>query len=126
MSSDPQVPPPEPPPVEKPPVDKPVAPRSAEEVARPLPSSAVQFTRTAAAWWALIVGSLVLILLLVFITQNLDSTTIHFLGWHWNAPVGVAFLVAAICGSLITVATGAARMVQLRRAAKKNLRTTHT
>jgi uncharacterized integral membrane protein len=117
MTSDPQVPPPEPPPIEKP-----VAPRSAEEASHPLPTSAVHFTRTAAAWWALIVGTLVLILLLVFITQNLDSTRIRFLGWEWNAPVGVAFLVAAICGSLITVATGAARMVQLRRAAKKNLR----
>jgi uncharacterized integral membrane protein len=118
--TNPQVPPePKPPP---PPVVQPTRPRTAEEASRPLPTSAVRFTRTAAAWWALIVGSLVLILLLIFIAQNLDSTPIHFFGWNWNAPVGIAFLVAAICGSLITVATGAARMVQLRRAAKKNLR----
>jgi uncharacterized integral membrane protein len=104
MTSEPQVPSPANEPAEKPAV----------------PSSAIPFTRTAAAWWALIVGTLVLIVLLVFIAQNLETTTVHFLGWHWNAPVGVAFLVAAISGSLITVATGAARMVQLRRAAKKH------
>lgn len=99
-----------------------MAPKSAEEASQPLPTSAVQFTRMAAAWWALIVGSLVLILLLVFIGQNLHSTTIYFFGWEWETRVGIGFLVAAVCGALITVATGAARMVQLRRAAKKNLR----
>jgi uncharacterized integral membrane protein len=81
----------------------------------------VTFTKTAAAWWALIVGALTLIVLLVFIAQNLDSTTIHFFGWAWATPTGIALLVAAICGSLITVMTGGLRMLQLRRAAKKNL-----
>lgn len=109
MTSEPQVPPPA-----NKPAEKPAVPSS------PVPSSPVPFTRTAAAWWALIVGTLVLIVLLVFIAQNLETTTVHFLGWNWNAPVGVAFLVAAISGSLITVATGAARMVQLRRAAKRH------
>jgi uncharacterized integral membrane protein len=90
-----------------------------DETTTSVPKPSVPFTKTAAAWWALIVGTLVLIVLLVFIAQNLETTTIHFFGWHWNAPVGVAFLVAAICGSLITVATGAGRMVQLRRAAKR-------
>jgi uncharacterized integral membrane protein len=90
-----------------------------DETTTSVPKPTVPFTKSAAAWWALIIGTLVLIVLLVFIAQNLETTTIHFFGWHWNAPVGVAFLVAAICGSLITVATGAGRMVQLRRAAKR-------
>jgi uncharacterized integral membrane protein len=120
MSSDPQEPPT---PVEEPdhlPADTNDS-KPATSVAPPVP-----FTRTAAVWWALIVGSLTLIVLLIFITQNLDETTIHFLGWRWNTPVGVAFLVAAISGSLITVMTGTARMMQLRRAAKKHMRTHHT
>jgi uncharacterized integral membrane protein len=86
------------------------------------PESAVKFTRAAALWSALIVGFVILILLLVFILQNTDSTTIHFFGWEWNLPVGVAILLAAVCGGLLTVAAGTARIVQLRRAAKKNLR----
>jgi uncharacterized integral membrane protein len=86
------------------------------------PESAVKFTRAAALWSALIVGFVILILLLVFIMQNTDSTTIHFFVWEWNLPVGVAILLAAVCGGLLTVAAGTARIVQLRRAAKKNLK----
>jgi uncharacterized integral membrane protein len=86
------------------------------------PESAVKFTRAAALWSALITGFVILILLLVFILQNTDSTTIHFFGWEWNLPVGVAILLAAVCGGLLTVAVGTARIVQLRRAAKKNLK----
>ena len=86
------------------------------------PESAVKFTRAAALWSALITGFIVLIVLLVFIMQNTDSTTIHFFGWEWNLPVGVAILLAAVCGGLLTVAVGTARIVQLRRAAKKNFK----
>ena len=42
-------------------------------------STAVKFTRAAALWSALIVGFLILILLLVFIMQNTDSTTVQLL-----------------------------------------------
>jgi uncharacterized integral membrane protein len=86
------------------------------------PESAVKFTRAAALWSALIVGFLILILLLVFIMQNTDSTTIHLFGWRWNLPVGVAVLFAAVCGGLLTVAAGTVRIIQLRRAAKRNLK----
>jgi uncharacterized integral membrane protein len=86
------------------------------------PESAVKFTRAAALWSALITGFVILIVLLVFIMQNTGSTTINFFGWDWNLPVGVAILLAAVCGGLLTVAVGTARIVQLRRAAKKNFR----
>jgi uncharacterized integral membrane protein len=86
------------------------------------PQSAVKFTRAAALWSALIAGFAILILLLVFILQNTDSATIHFFVWEWNLPVGVAILLAAVCGGLLTVAAGTARIIQLRRAAKKNLK----
>jgi uncharacterized integral membrane protein len=86
------------------------------------PQSEFKFTRAAALWSALIVGFLILIFLLVFILQNTDSATIHFFGWVWNLPVGVAILLAAVCGGLLTVAVGTARIIQLRRAAKRNLK----
>jgi uncharacterized integral membrane protein len=86
------------------------------------PESAVKFTRAAALWSALITGFVILIVLLVFIMQNTDSATVHFFGWDWNLPVGVALLLAAVCGGLLTVAVGTARIVQLRRAAKKNFK----
>lgn len=72
----------------------------------------VKFTRAAAVWSALIVGFLILILLLIFIAQNTASV-------RWSLPLGVAILLAAVGGGLITVFAGTARILQLRRAAKK-------
>lgn len=85
------------------------------------PPSAVPFTRAAALWSALIAGFLVLIVLLVFITQNTESIPLTFLGWHWSLPTGVAILLAAVGGGLLTALAGTARIYQLRRAAKKSL-----
>ena len=81
----------------------------------------VKFTRAAALWSSLILGFLILIVLLIFITQNTASTQFTFLTWHWDLPLGVAILLAAVGGGLITALVSAARMFQLRRAAKKNL-----
>lgn len=78
------------------------------------------FTRAGAIWSALTVGFLILIVLLIFITQNTESAQFQFLGWHWSLPLGVAILLAAVCGGLITVLAGTARIYQLRRAAKKH------
>jgi uncharacterized integral membrane protein len=87
----------------------------------PPPESAVKFTRTAGLWSFLATGFVILIVLLIFITQNTASSDFAFLGWHWSLPLGVAILLAAVCGGLITFLAGTARIYQLRRAAKKNL-----
>ena len=58
--------------------------------------------------------------MLIFITQNIATTPFTFFGWHWSLPLGVAILLAAVGGGLITVAVGTARILQLRRAAKKH------
>jgi len=84
-------------------------------------TSDVKFTRAGALWSSLILGFLILIVLLIFIAQNTAPTPFTFLNWHWNLPLGVAILLAAVCGGLITALVSAARIFQLRRAAKKNL-----
>lgn len=81
---------------------------------------AIAFTRAGALWSSLGGGFLILIVLLIFITQNTTTTAFTFLGWHWHLPLGVAILLAAVVGGLITVAAGTARILQLRRAAKKH------
>ena len=81
---------------------------------------AVKFTRAGALWSALIIGFLTLIVLLIFIAQNTASAPFTFFTWHWSLPLGVAFLLAAVGGGLLTVAVGTARMLQLRRTAKKH------
>src|SRR5271163_822632 len=110
MSSDPSVSP-EQPPAASAPVPDTVPP----------PETAVKFTRTASVWSSLIAGFLILIVLLIFITQNVTDAPVNFFGWHWTLPLGVQLLLAAICGGLVTVLAGTARIFQLRRAAKKNL-----
>lgn len=111
MSTEPTPPPGEP----TPPAPPPVTPT-------PLEVAEVKLTKAGALWSSLIFGLLILTILLVFITQNTDTTSFAFLGWHWTLPLGVAILLAAVCGSAITVLVGAARIFQLRRAAKKNLK----
>jgi uncharacterized integral membrane protein len=122
MSTDPNVPPVEPGP------PGPLHPMADERSLGapaprpPPPENAVKFTRAGALWSALIVGFLILIVLLIFIAQNTDSASFHFIGWNWSLPLGVAILLAAVLGGLITTLAGAARIVQLRRAAKQNYR----
>jgi uncharacterized integral membrane protein len=95
-------------------------PAPAPEPAAP-PATAVKFTRTASVWSSLIAGFLILIVLLVFIVQNLSEQRVNFFAWHLSLPQGVLLLLAAIAGGLVTVLVGTARIFQLRRAAKKNL-----
>ncbi|KKB99301.1 LapA family protein [Mycolicibacter arupensis] len=87
----------------------------------PPPPPSMPLTRAGALWTALIAGFLVLIVLLVFVTQNTAPVDLAFLTWTWSLPAGVAILLAAICGGLLTALVGTARIFQLRRAAKKNL-----
>lgn len=79
-------------------------------------------TRAGALWTALTAGFLILIVLLIFVAQNTASVPFSFLGFHWHLQLGVAILLSAVGGGLITVGAGTARIVQLRRAAKKQTR----
>jgi uncharacterized integral membrane protein len=112
MSSDPSAA------ADKPATQHPTAP--APSAGPPVKDPAAKLTRAGALWTSLIAGFLILILQLIFITQNMENTSFTFLGWHWNLPLGVAMLLAAIGGGLITVTVGTARIIQLRRAAKKS------
>ncbi|MEU7477865.1 LapA family protein [Lentzea sp. NPDC042327] len=76
-------------------------------------------TRISGTWVAVLVALVVLIFLLVFILQNGGNTTIYFLGGQSTLPLGVALLFAAIGGGLLVAVVGAARIMQLRRQAKR-------
>ncbi|MEU4762092.1 lipopolysaccharide assembly protein LapA domain-containing protein [Actinosynnema sp. NPDC023794] len=79
-------------------------------------------TRISGTWVAVLASIVVLIVLLVFILQNLADATIHFLGAAGTLPLGVALLFAAIAGAILVALVGAARIMQLRRQAKRGLR----
>ncbi|MDF0531573.1 LapA family protein [Tsukamurella sp. 8F] len=79
----------------------------------------VRHTRSASLWSGLILGAVVLLVLLIFILQNLEAQKINLLFWTVNLPVGVSLLIAAILGALVVGLAGGLRIFQLRRAAKK-------
>jgi uncharacterized integral membrane protein len=79
-------------------------------------------TRISGTWVAVLASIVVLIVLLVFILQNLTDATIRFLGLEGTLPLGVALLFAAIAGAVLVALVGAARIMQLRRQAKRGLR----
>ncbi len=79
-------------------------------------------TRASGLWIASVAAVVVLLLLLIFILQNGEKVKINFFGANPTLPLGVALLLAAVLGALLVAFVGAARMVQLRRAARKMAR----
>lgn len=76
-------------------------------------------TRTSVAWAAVLVALVLLVFLLVFILQNLEATTVDFLGFSGSLPLALAMLFSAIAGAALVALLGVARMIQLRRAHRK-------
>ena len=76
-------------------------------------------TRTSTVWTAVVVLVASLVLVIVFILQNLQDVSVSFLGFHGQLPLGVALLVSATLGGVIVLAAGAARVVQLRRTRRR-------
>jgi putative membrane protein len=83
---------------------------------------AVRRTRMGGAWVTLVLGALILVVLLVFILENLHQVNISFFGVHGRLPLGVAMLLAAVAGVLLVVIPGSGRIFQLRRTARRHHR----
>lgn len=73
------------------------------------------FSRVGATWVFLFFGMVLLILLLVFVLQNLDRVSMTLFVWQLSFPLGVGMLFAAITGALIMALIGSIRIIQLRR-----------
>jgi uncharacterized integral membrane protein len=89
---------------------------------QPVPGEArrpLKPTRASAVWMALAVGVLVLVAILIFVAQNSAKVRINFLWMHGTLVLGIALLISAILGVLLTLAVGSVRMLQLRRLAKR-------
>jgi len=66
--------------------------------------------------------AVILLLLLIFILQNGTQVSVSYLGMHGHLPLGVALLLAAVCGVLLVVLAGTARIGQLRATARRHRR----
>jgi len=86
----------------------------------PPPHHKVRRTRVGGVWVAVALFALVLLLLLIFILENSQSVKISFFGAEGTIPLGVALLLAAVLGVLLVVVPGTARIMQLRKTAKRH------
>src|SRR3989442_9290608 len=84
------------------------------EAGKPLPGE--RQTWLSGAWTTLVIGIVALVLILVFILQNLQSVDVYFLVFHWHLPLAVALLFAMVLGAVVVLAFGAGRILQLRMA----------
>jgi uncharacterized integral membrane protein len=85
--------------------------------AKPLPAR--RHTRLSATWTGVVAALIILVVLIVFIAENTQHSTVSFFGQHGSAPVAVLLLIAAVAGALIVVLVGAARLLQLRLADRR-------
>ena len=88
----------------------------------PPPQHRIKRTRTGGIWVAVGFFAVVLLLLLIFILQNGTDVSVSYLGMHGHFPLGVALLLAAVCGVLLVVLAGTARIAQLRATARRHRR----
>jgi lipopolysaccharide assembly protein A len=88
----------------------------------PLPHHTIKHTRISGLWFAVAFFAVVLLFLLIFILQNGRAVDVAYLGAHGHLPLGVALLLAAVCGVLLTILAGAARMAQLHSVARRHRR----
>ncbi len=81
----------------------------------------VRATKTSGVWIGLIATALFVILLIIFIAQNSRRVTINFFGWEGQFSLALAILLAAVLGILLVAIPGSLRIMQLRRALRKNV-----
>jgi uncharacterized integral membrane protein len=82
----------------------------------------VPSTRTSVSWTFAAVAIVALVIVLVFILENLHATDATFFGIHWRIPLGLDLLLAALLGATAVFVVGAARTLQLRLLARRTMR----
>ena len=94
-----------------------------EQAAGPAPAHhKIKSTRISGTWIASTGFAVILLLLLIFILQNSHAVDVSYFGAHGHLPLGVALLLAAVFGVLLVALPGTARIVQLRRTARRHRR----
>ncbi len=78
-------------------------------------------SRTSGLWVGAVGLGVLLLLLVVFIAQNTEQTTVRFFGFEGRAPLAVSLLVASAAGILLTALAGSLRIWQLRRRTRKEV-----
>jgi len=85
----------------------------------------VRSTRASGAWVSVIIVALLVIAMLIFIGQNSQKVTLNFLAFNGRFPLGLTVLFAAVAGVLLVALPGTARIIELRRALRRNEKDKH-
>ena len=98
------------------------APAPAPRTTHAGPSSSKEglgHTRTSGIWAAVVALVFLLVLLAIFVLQNVQEVEVSYLGWEGRAPLASALLIATASGALIAVVAGTLRILQLRRRVRR-------
>src|SRR3712207_31992 len=85
----------------------------------PASKTGLGHTRTSSMWAAVVGLVVLLVLLAVFVLQNVQQVEVSYFGWEGRAPLAAALLIAAASGALIAVVAGTLRILQLRRRVRR-------
>ena len=102
-----------------------IAPEGASEAttsATTAPQHTMTPTRISMVWTMVGIGAALLLAILVFILQNGQRVQVRFLMVDGTIPLGVGLMFAALLGALLVLTAGAARVLQLRRVARRHRR----
>jgi putative membrane protein len=102
-------------------------PASADQGTAPVvtpapPPTGVPATRAGRLWVGLVPALVFLVVILVFVFQNLHNVKISFFTASGSAPLALAVLLAAVLGALIVLCLGSIRILQLRRTVRHRSR----
>jgi uncharacterized integral membrane protein len=86
------------------------------------PQHTMRPTRTSMVWTMVGIGAALLLATLVFILQNGTPAHVRFLMVDGTIPLGVGLMFAVLLGALLVLTAGAARVLQLRRVARRHRR----
>lgn len=98
------------------------APPQATSSGRTSAGHVLERTRLGGTWVAIGCFAVVLLVLLIFIVENGNSVSVSFFGAHGHLPLGVALVLAAVCGALLVMFAGMARILQLRTRVRRHRR----
>jgi uncharacterized integral membrane protein len=81
----------------------------------------VRRTRISGVWIGLVAAGVFLILLIIFVAQNLNDAPIHFLGLNGQVSIGLALLLAGVCGLIIAAVPASADLAFVALKARRDL-----
>jgi uncharacterized integral membrane protein len=85
-------------------------------------TTAPRSTRAGRFWVTLGFTVLVVVLLIIFVAENSQRVTVHFLGAEGSISAALALLIAAVAGAIIMLLVGTIRIAQLRGEVKRHER----